>query len=86
MIITENEILAIKELERTSICSHCKTMGNIRYVVASEPYSEDHFHCKKCDSTFNIGENKYQCIGKKCTLKIKCENTKPVKCMGDPVK
>jgi hypothetical protein len=38
-------------------CPHCKE-GSIEPVKGTEPYSEDHLMCNKCDSTFNKEEKK----------------------------
>lgn len=34
-------------------CPDCK-VGILEYVSASEPYSDEHYQCSKCDGTYPI--------------------------------
>ena len=34
-------------------CPHCYN-GKLEYVLADEPYSEDHYQCSVCDSTYMV--------------------------------
>jgi transposase-like protein len=42
-------------MNNKNICPHCKK-GILEKVLGDEPYTEDHYQCNKCDSTFNLEE------------------------------